>query len=170
MNLDYLVLHSLTPVTKADGSHIIYNYTWIFNRNDRTFNKAFKVINHNTYKSAIFLNKAKSYLLVVEDDALTNYAIERPILSIKPNDKEELQNQLLNFTVVAQSTDPLSTARATCKLIVNFTVVSENNKTIWATGKTPPSFFSVNSPGDIYIPLHDYILGPNVTYEFKAFG
>lgn len=72
--------------------------------------------------------------------------------------------------MVAQSTDPLSTTRATCKLIVNFTVVSENNKTIWATGKNPPSFFSVNSPGDIYIPIHDYILGPNVTYDFKAFG
>lgn len=75
LNLDYLVLQSLTPVTKADGTHIIYNYTWIFNRNDRTFNKAFKVINHNTYKSAIFLNKAKSYLLVVDEDELVNYAI-----------------------------------------------------------------------------------------------
>lgn len=75
LNLDYLILHSLTPVTTINGSHIIYNYTWIFNRADRTYNKAFKVINHNTYKTAIFLNKAKSYLLIIDEDSLTNYAI-----------------------------------------------------------------------------------------------
>lgn len=66
LNLDYLVVQSFTPVTTSKGEQVIYNYTWIFNRADRTFNKAFKVINHHTYKTAIFLNKAKSYLLVVD--------------------------------------------------------------------------------------------------------
>ena len=108
--------------------------------------------------------------MVIDEDTLTNYAINRPMLNIQPKNNESLQNQDLNFTVVAQSTDPMTNLRATCTLIVNFTLVSENNKTIWATGKVPPSHFSVNSPGEIYIPLYEYILGANVTYSFKAFG
>lgn len=145
--MDYLVVQSFTPTYAANGSQVTYNYTWIFNRADRTYNKAFKVINHNTYRSAVFLNRAKSYLLVVDEDKLVNYAIQRPILSINPTNDESIQNSPLNFTVVAQSTDPLSTTRATCKLVVNFTLVSENNKTLWATGKVAPTHFSVNSPG-----------------------
>lgn len=134
-------------MTTANGSEVTYNYTWIFNRADRTYNKAYKVINHNTYKSAVFLNRAKSYLLVVDEDKLTNYAIQRPILNINPKNDESIQNLPLNFTVVAQSTDPMSNVRATCKLIVNFTLVSENNKTIWPTGRVMPNRYSVNSPG-----------------------
>ena len=151
-------------------SQIEYNYTWIFNRGDRTYNKAFKVLSHNTFRSAIFLNKAKSYLLVVDEDKITNYALNRPMLSISPKNDEGLMNQAFNFTVNAQSTDPLSNVRVNCKLIVNFTVVSENNKTLWPTGKTPPERFSVNAPGELYVPVYEYVLGPNITYSFQAFG
>lgn len=86
------------------------------------------------------------------------------MLNINPKNDETLQNKKLNFTIIAQSTDPMSTLRATCNLTVNFTLVSENNKTIWATGKVPPTHFSVNAPGEVYIPIFDYILGANVSY------
>ena len=48
------------------------------------------------------------------------------------------------------------------KCVIKFTVVfvTPNNMTLWPTGLNPPSNFSVNSPGQVYIQLMNYALGP----------
>jgi hypothetical protein len=42
--------------SQSQFNDITYNYTWIMNRGDRTYTKAFKVIKHNSAKTIIDLN------------------------------------------------------------------------------------------------------------------
>lgn len=56
LNQNYLVVQSFSKVNTSSGP-VVYNYTWIYNRGDRMYNKAFKVINHNTYKTFIDMNR-----------------------------------------------------------------------------------------------------------------
>lgn len=55
-------------------------------------------------------------------------------------------------------------------MVFNFTLVLENNKTMWPSGYTPSTDFSANYPGRVEIPLFEYVLGPNITYEVKPVG
>jgi hypothetical protein len=108
LNEDYLVVQSFTQVNVSMGV-VQYNYTWIFNRGDRSYNKAYKVINHNTPKTVIDLNREKSYLMIIDDETLTNYAIRQPTLSIFPKKEDETKlNTPWNVTIKATSVDPLS--------------------------------------------------------------
>jgi len=56
LNEDYLVVQSFTKVNTSSGFQQ-YNYTWVFNRGDRSYNRAFKVLNHDTMRTAINLNR-----------------------------------------------------------------------------------------------------------------
>ena len=52
-------------------------------------------------------------------------------------------------------------------MTINFTLLLENNRTMWPIGLTPASHYVVNYPGKIVIPLYEYVLGPNITYKIK---
>lgn len=56
INEDYVVVQSYTQ-SNSSGLLTTYNYTWIFNRGDRTYSKAFQVISHDTVKTFIELNR-----------------------------------------------------------------------------------------------------------------
>jgi hypothetical protein len=79
-------------------------------------------------------------------------------------------NTPLNFTIRARSLDPLSNVRITCTMVYNFTIVYDTNKTIWDSGYKPYNEYSANYPGKLEIPLFEYALGPNITYEVKPTG
>ena len=66
--------------------------------------------------------------------------------------------------------DPLSNERKVCLFVLNFTLVLENNRTMWPSGYTPNTEFSANYPGRLEIPLLGYVLGPNITYEVRPSG
>ena len=66
LNEYYMIVQSYTKVNTSSGMQQ-YNYTWIFNRGDRSYNRAFKVINHNTVRTAINFNRNESFLLVIDD-------------------------------------------------------------------------------------------------------
>ena len=44
-----------------------YNYTWVMNRGDRTYSRAFKIIKHNTSQTFIDLNQDSSFLIVIDN-------------------------------------------------------------------------------------------------------
>jgi hypothetical protein len=54
-----------------------------------------------------------------------------------------------------------------CELLINFTLLEENNHTMWPIGDLPPSTFTANYPGKVEIKLHEYVFGPNITYKIR---
>jgi hypothetical protein len=52
-----------------------------------------------------------------------------------------------------------------CTLIFNFTLVEDNNRTMWPIGAEPSAFYHANYPGKIVMPIYSYIMGPNITYR-----
>lgn len=148
-----MIVQSFTKVNTSSGVQQ-YNYTWIFNRGDRSYNRAFKTINHNTMRTGITLNREHSYLILIDDETLTNYAIRQPILSLAPRLEDPAKlNIPYNVTIRATSIDPLSNERKTCLVPLNYTLVLANNKTMWDSGYIPNTEFSVNYPGRLEIPL-----------------
>lgn len=71
----------------------------------------------------------------------------------------------MRFTILAHSTDPTSNKSIDCSLVLNFTLLEDNNKTMWPIGTAPPTHYNANYPGKVLIPLHEYVLGPNITYR-----
>jgi len=68
--------------TSTEGK-VSYNYTWILNRGDRTYTRAFKVLKHNTSKIFIDLNEELTFLLIINTQSMTNYAFDQATLVIK---------------------------------------------------------------------------------------
>jgi hypothetical protein len=58
-------------------------------------------------------------------------------------------DKIWNFTVKARSTDPQSNTRAICQFILNFTIVMENNRTMWDSGAHFFGDYAVNYPGKL---------------------
>ena len=71
-----------------------------------------------------------------------------------------------NLTITATSREPSNT-EVSCSLLLNFTLIDEYNRTMWPIGDAPPSTFNANYPGKIMIALHEYVIGPNVTYRIQ---
>jgi hypothetical protein len=52
-----------------------------------------------------------------------------------------------------------------CSLIFNFTLVEDNNRTMWPIGVEPSPYYHSNYPGKVVIPIYSYAIGPNITYR-----
>ncbi len=87
------------------GSNFTYNYTWILNRGSRTYTKAFKTIKHSTAKTIIDLNEDMSYLIVIDDEKLVNYAIDDSNMVINIGKNDDLIDRLSSFRIIATSQD-----------------------------------------------------------------
>jgi hypothetical protein len=66
----------------ATDSSITYSYTWVFTRGDRAFTKAFLTMSHGLSNTLIDVNEALSYILVINDQAISNYYIDDPSFSL----------------------------------------------------------------------------------------
>lgn len=153
--------------SSMDGNNQTYNYTWIMNRGDRTYTQAFKVIKHGTARTFVDFNEQFSYLLILDDFSLVNYAFEQATLILRLKADEDMFDRIMNFTIKATSADPSSDTNASCALLVNFTLLEDNNRTMWPIGDAPPTLYNANYPGKVKIELAEYVIGPNVTYRIK---
>lgn len=129
---------------------VSFNYTWVLTRGSRTYTRAFHVFKHSSIKNRIDLNFDKSYLIVIDDERITNYAFDSTNLQIKLPKDEDLLDRMMNFKIVARSIEP-STENSTlvCNVTINFTLLEDNNRTLWPIGVTPPSFYNANYPGKV---------------------
>ena len=144
------------------------NYTWVFTRGDRTFSRAFATMAHPSDSTLVDFNPDLSYLMVVGEEAIENFAYDDPSFVLRLDRNEELLNRVRSFKIAASSSDPGgSGGEVSCEVVLNFTLVEEDNRTMWEVGGGPPSNFSANYPGLVKIELGDYILGPNVTYRVR---
>lgn len=72
------------------------------------------------------------------------------------------------FTLTATSWDPSQQGgNVSCSIVVNFTLLDPNNRTMWVVGNGPPPRFTANYPGKVRLELSDYVIGPNVTYRIR---
>jgi hypothetical protein len=52
-----------------------------------------------------------------------------------------------------------------CTFTYKLVVVKPDNFTLWPTGLTPAKEYYANYPGELYIPLNRYVMGPNITWD-----
>jgi hypothetical protein len=152
--------------TSRDGAATL-SYTWTFMRGDRTFSRAFAVMAHLSDAIRVDFNPELSYLMVISEEAILNFAYDDPSFILQLDANPALFDKVRSFDLTAISSDPNSGGNLSCSLTVNFTLLEENNRTMWAVGGAPPSKFTANYPGVVKLELGEYILGPNVTYRIK---
>jgi hypothetical protein len=71
----------------------------------------------------------------------------------------------MKFNVTAKSIEPTSNESVGCTFIFNFTMVEDNNRTMWVVRELPPPLYHSNYPGKIMVEVNSYALGPNITYR-----
>jgi len=52
-----------------------------------------------------------------------------------------------------------------CHFDIKFTVVDKNDMKMYPTGLQIPDTYYANYPGELFIPLHRYVYGPNITWN-----
>jgi hypothetical protein len=67
--------------------------------------------------------------------------------------------------IEANSTDPHIPAQIICTSRTTVYLVQRDNMTLWRTGITVPEEYYANYPGILEVFLHDYMVGPNITYS-----
>ena len=90
--------------SSIDDEGTVYNYTWVMNRGDRTYSRAFKTIKHKASETFIDLNQESSYLIVIDSEALTHYAFDQANLILRLKRDEDFLDRIMSFTIVANST------------------------------------------------------------------
>lgn len=154
--------------SSSTDSNVVYNYTWILNRGDRTFSRAFHVIKHATSNVLIDLNEELTYLMIISEKSISNYAFDQANLLFTLDNNDAFLDKISSFKINALSYDPSRPDQnITCYVQVNFTLLDEYNRTMWPIGSAPPNFYNANYPGKIRIDLYEYVVGPNVTYRIK---
>lgn len=95
-----------STVNSTDKS--IYNYTWVLSRGDRTYTKAFLTIKHDTPNTLVDLNTDFSYLIIIDEEKIVNYAIDEAFMVMTLKKDEDFIDRRMNFTIVANSVEATS--------------------------------------------------------------
>lgn len=92
--------------------------------------------------------------MVIDEEKIANYAIDEAILTLSLPHDEDYLDRVMNFTVIGRSTEPTTNISMNCSFIFNFTLVEDNNRTMWNVGDAPTPFYNANYPGKVVIPIH----------------
>lgn len=85
-----MVVQAEGNVTKSNNATALYNMTWIFSRNSRTYTNAYAIINHDSDATFIDFNRDRSIVLSIDEESISFYSINTPYLSIFPTVKDLL--------------------------------------------------------------------------------
>lgn len=55
-----------------------------------------------------------------------------------------------------------------CTKVVTVSFVEKDNMAIWPGGSRPSQELFMNYPGQLLIQLDNYVIGPNITFEYKS--
>lgn len=81
LNERFVFVQAASPSQKNPKQS--FNYTWVLTRGSRTYTRAFHVFKHSSIQNRIDLNFDSSYLIVIDDERITNYAFDNTNLQIK---------------------------------------------------------------------------------------
>ena len=163
VNNKFVVVQAEANVTSSHGFALIYNTTWVFSRNSRTFSHAYVAIPHDSYNTLVAFNMEFSYILTIDEEGLELFQVGIPILGIYPTDNSLLGKEYI-FSVIATSTNPVTNESRGCTYTWKSIVVKADNYSLWETGFHPSSVYYANYPGGLEINLNMYVIGPNITY------
>jgi hypothetical protein len=77
----------------------------------------------------------------------------------------DLQNKEFSFLVKAQSSNEYNpNSTLICTFTFKYIVVAVDSLALWPTGRVLPQNYYANYPGQLFIPLDRYVLGPNITW------
>lgn len=110
-----------------------YHSTMIFDRGTRTYTNAYAVIHHSSYRAAVDFNMDHNFLLSIDEDSIDTYAIDEPVITIYPTNKDDL-NKEFKFTIQAMSRNENNGHNLICSFDLVFVVVDINSMAIWPTG------------------------------------
>lgn len=91
------------------------------------------------------------------------YRINKPMLSVRPTNNNTLGKEY-DFAIIGLSVNTYNNHSLVCTHSMKFKVVDINSMDLYPTGLKLPEVYYANYPGELFIPLNRYILGPNVTW------
>ena len=110
------------------------------------------MISHELSNTFIDVNEELSFMMVIGEKTISNYALDQANLEIKLDYNEDILDVISTFTIEALSFDPNQPqANLTCSLMLNFTLLDRYNRTMWPIGSAPPNFYNANYPGKVKI-------------------
>lgn len=85
---------------------------------------------------------------------MVNYKIDDTNIIMEFSKDEELMDKMSSFRIVAKSREEMVPDQVIkCEIVVNFTLLEDNNRTMWPIGEVPPSTYTANYPGKVVIQL-----------------
>jgi hypothetical protein len=77
-------------------------------------------------------------------------------MTLTLNKDEDYLDKMMNFTIIAKSFEPnaLTNSTLNCSFVFVFTLVEDNNRTMWQVGDAPAPSYNANYPGKVVIPMH----------------
>lgn len=159
VNHRYVVVQSESNSTEGH----LYNMTWVFTRGSRVYSNAYAVISHSSWNTFVDFNRQYSFILSIDEDNFQLWELNAPRLMINPTSESLIGSQSI-FSIVGTSVNPVTNRSFVCTFTYKLVVVRPDNFTLWPTGLTPSKEYYSNYPGELFIPLNRYILGPNVTW------
>lgn len=159
VNHRYVVVQAESNSTEGN----LYNMTWVFTRGSRVYSNAYAVIPHPTWDTFIDLNRQFSFILTIDEAGIQLWELNQPRLMINPT-SDTLIGSTSIFSIVGRSLNPVTGRNFSCTFTFKTAVVKADNFTLWPTGLTPSKEYFSNYPGELYIPLDRYIMGPNITW------
>jgi hypothetical protein len=162
LNEDFVIVQASANVTYGAG-FMINNYTWVLDRGDRTYGTAFKVVDHKHWNAFTHFNRRDNQLMIADEKGIVTYQLTVPYLSVISHNPGN-QNKTFNAVVEALSKDPYGDDFV-CSVRLNLTFVAPESKSLFLTPDRTSSTYHAVYPGEAEIPLMNYAIGPNITYE-----
>lgn len=164
MNLQYVVATG-SSWASSNSKSILYNYTWIFSKQSRSYTNAYKTIPYTSSDTVVHFDPMNEYLMVTNRTKITNYDLNKAVLILNQfDDKATGTSQNLTLSIV--SSDSLDPKTDVCDVNVTVHFVYRANITLWPTNIATTEIFYSNYPGELSIPLRRYAFGPNITYDY----
>lgn len=93
VNNFYVVVQAEANVSHGNSSfYTIYNTTWVFTRNSRTYSHAYVAIMHDSFNTFVAFNMEHSIILSMDEEGLDLYRLNFPLLGLYPQ-QTSLVNQ-----------------------------------------------------------------------------
>jgi hypothetical protein len=164
VNEGYVVAQITANLTDAKTNQTsAYQSTYVFTRGSRTYLNAYLAVPHPNFHAFVDLHRDNSQMLVLDTDGYGLHQISTPRLSIIP-ENPQLKNKEFSFVVKAVSTNEYTKESLPCTFTFKYLVVDNDALAIWPTGRKLPDTYYANYPGQLFVPLDRYALGPNITY------
>ena len=91
--------------------------------------------------------------MIIDNEKIVNYALDEANLVLRLKKDEDFLDRIMSFKIKARSIEPTTNKSLDCQMVLNFTLLEDNNRTMWPIGAAPAAKYNANYPGKVVIPL-----------------